>query len=528
MYAILALIFLFHYSPTNSLPQKLDLATALKSKPCQVIEENSSLLKSCKFPFIYKDNAYYGCTTVDGVNGKAWCSTKIDPLTNEHVEGGYRGDCPNSEDPEYTCKSHEEGLKKSEDFNQYKNSLEELGVRSDTDVRDACECVEWDKCNWANDMVLEISDIPRGDPLWMKRVKFFKDRICDRKTKSLYCCDEEKPPNDRLVKLLRDPSLFKQEEELQSSGKWKPNGYKEECGTRTTLTNIVGGKKAKRGDFPYMALLGYATFTNSEGKSIKSYDCGGSLINKWYVLTAAHCMFQVSGNFSKNHPTEVVLGELRIDTDPDCTNNGRSCAPRKITREIKTDDQIIVHENYQPGSQTQVNDIALIRLNEPVPLYDDDPKSSNVRPVCLPWQENDPGRDLKENKKAVVTGWGRVKTSLKDLERKQKFGASARNLLYVRLPIANQVCEDDPDLEQYWDPETKICAGGKQGQDACQGDSGGPMVIRDTSDDPWYQIGLVSFGLENICGGAKNREKKPGVFTKVVNYLPWIESKLKD
>ena len=90
--------------------------------------------------------------------------------------------------------------------------------------------------------------------------------------------------------------------------------------------------------------------------------------------------------------------------------------------------------------------------------------SSNVRPVCLPWQENDPGRDLKENKKAVVTGWGRVKTSLKDLERKQKFGASARNLLYVRLPIANQVCEDDPDLEQYWDPETKICAGGKQGK----------------------------------------------------------------
>ena len=90
--------------------------------------------------------------------------------------------------------------------------------------------------------------------------------------------------------------------------------------------------------------------------------------------------------------------------------------------------------------------------------------SSNVRPVCLSWQENDPGRDLKENKKAVVTGWGRVKTSLRDIERKQKWGASARNLLYVRLPIANQVCEDDPDLEQYWDPDTKICAGGKQGK----------------------------------------------------------------
>ena len=90
---------------------------------------------------------------------------------------------------------------------------------------------------------------------------------------------------------------------------------------------------------------------------------------------------------------EVVLGELRIDTDPDCTNDGRSCAPRKITREIKTDDQIIVHENYQPGSQTQANDIALIRLNEPVPLYDDDPKryimgwSSSLGALFMLWTE---------------------------------------------------------------------------------------------------------------------------------------------
>ena len=80
MYAILAAIFLLHNSPTNSLPQKLDLATALKSKPCQVVEENSTQLKSCKFPFIYKNKAYYGCTTVDGVNGKPWCSTKVSYL----------------------------------------------------------------------------------------------------------------------------------------------------------------------------------------------------------------------------------------------------------------------------------------------------------------------------------------------------------------------------------------------------------------------------------------------------------------
>ena len=115
------------------------------------------------------------------------------------------------------------------------------------------------------------------------------------------------------------------------------------------------------------------------------------------------------------------------------------------------------------GSSTQANDIALIRLNEPVPLYNEDPKKSYVKPVCLPWMEDNPGRDLKENKKVVVTGWGKIATSLRDIARKQRFGASARRLQYVQLPIANEVCNTDPDLKPYWNSTTKVCAGGKQG-----------------------------------------------------------------
>ena len=48
-----------------------------------------------------------------------------------------------------------------------------------------------------------------------------------------------------------------------------------------------------------------------------------------------------------------MLGELRIDTDPDCQKDGkgpRKCAPPKITREITSDDQIIVHEDYSPSN----------------------------------------------------------------------------------------------------------------------------------------------------------------------------------
>ena len=56
------------------------------------------------------------------------------------------------------------------------------------------------------------------------------------------------------------------------------------------MSNIVGGKTTKLGDFPYMALIGYDPASISGNEIF--YRCGGSLINKWYVLTAAHCILE--------------------------------------------------------------------------------------------------------------------------------------------------------------------------------------------------------------------------------------------
>ena len=58
------------------------------------------------------------------------------------------------------------------------------------------------------------------------------------------------------------------------------------CGYSTVQHNrVVGGVPAELNGWPWMALVGYK---NTLGEV--SFKCGGSLITKRHVLTAAHCI----------------------------------------------------------------------------------------------------------------------------------------------------------------------------------------------------------------------------------------------
>ena len=88
-------------------------------------------------------------------------------------------------------------------------------------------------------------------------------------------------------------------------------------------------------------------------------------------------------------------------------------------------------------------------------------------------------------------------------------------LIFFKVPVLDAIAC----LEHFSLDSTHICAGGNKGEDSCHGDSGGGLFSE--VDGKWEVVGIVSFGAHK-CG-----DGTPGVYTRVSQYLPWIEQTMK-
>lgn len=114
---------------------------------------------------------------------------------------------------------------------------------------------------------------------------------------------------------------------------------------------IVNGQNAVDSQFPHQA---YLVITKKARNSIL---CGGSLIDKSWILSAAHCIEGASR-------INVSLGSISASSFP-------------VQIIVESRDKSVInffpHEYYNPTSLA--NDIALIRLPNPVTV------TNNIKPI---------------------------------------------------------------------------------------------------------------------------------------------------
>ncbi|XP_013912145.1 PREDICTED: serine protease 27-like [Thamnophis sirtalis] len=250
------------------------------------------------------------------------------------------------------------------------------------------------------------------------------------------------------------------------------------CKKPLTSTRIVGGQPASEGAWPWQAGLTVLNITF----------CGGTLIDKNWVLTAAHCFSWMPEGFEEIF---VGLGHHQL-MNP--SNNSKKFGIQ----------QIIPHPNY--SANDTMYDIALVELNDTVDI------TKYILPMCLP----ESSVKFPDNTSCWITGWGRTDSKV-DLE-------PPKNLQEVEISIINtDYCNSIYNMFNIsilpHSPirDGMICAGSFEGgKDSCQGDSGGPMVCQCDGNENWLLTGIVSWGLG--CGIAG----VPGVYTSVAHYADWI------
>ena len=87
---------------------------------------------------------------------------------------------------------------------------------------------------------------------------------------------------------------------------------------------------------------------------------------------------------------------------------------------------------------------------------------SVVLPVCLPWNEDDPGRTIDENDQLLMSGWGQsTNKSSEVIENLQKFQASTSILQELFVQVNDPKCQEEhPD---FTNATTQICIAGERG-----------------------------------------------------------------
>jgi hypothetical protein len=307
--------------------------------------------------------------------------------------------------------------------------------------------------------------------------------IFDKETKKFMKPNQKQVPGSRRT-LTAETSRKKYPINEDNCGKRGSHGIR---------GRVVGGIPARAGDYPWQV----AILVKKKGKW--SIHCGGSIINKRFILTAAHC-FAIP-----EVPKQITKYKVRVGA----TDLNKKKAYTKDYKIIKID----AHKGF--NEEDYNHDIALLTLAEDITYHE-----KYIAPICLLTK---PGQMLRDGQKTTdvaceVSGWG--KTS--EINTK-----GSLSLLWAQMPLVefNQCKKELLDKAYREITNNMVCAGHKEGgKDACQGDSGGPLSCQSKNFPrdgmKFFLSGVVSYGIGCARPGLY------GVYSRYTNYLDWIDKRL--
>ncbi|XP_053684725.1 chymotrypsinogen B-like [Sabethes cyaneus] len=248
------------------------------------------------------------------------------------------------------------------------------------------------------------------------------------------------------------------------------NGASFRCGQRKIKLQqlVTHGYSTFPGEFPWHAAVFMVAGFD------RSYICGGSLINEFSILTAAHCVTDPATGLVASPATLFVqLGKFKLNLYSD-------------TVQEHAVQQVIVHSDFQMA--TSKYDIAVLKLATGAKFTD------YVQPICVfpqPMVNYNDGSG-----QGVSVGWGYT-----------EFDALSDALRGTTMPLVSYTncLESNPDLFDRTIYDGMFCAGFRNGTNVCNGDSGGGMFYN--RNNVWYLIGVVSFTAarelaSNLCSTA--------------------------
>ncbi len=265
------------------------------------------------------------------------------------------------------------------------------------------------------------------------------------------------------------------------------------------LLGGIGGRVVERGQARYQAQI-YSTFPYLPADRTPAqkymplwelqHRCGGSLIADGWVLTAAHCALP----YVVEKHYRIRLGANDISRDAGVTY--------VIDHAIRHPDYIACNREKEGDSCTHLHDIALLHFSADADTHPD--PTLPIETIALPTPDDD---DLVPGNRAGSSGWGKTSAGRNGRLSAQLLSVSVT----VRDPGDPSACTPANGYANAIDSSV-ICANAP-GRDTCQGDSGGPLVV---FEGRLVVAGVVSWGVG--CG-VFNR---PGVYTRVVRYVDWI------